>query len=330
MTILFLGGVTEISTCSPQAISAPPTAAQSSLAFYAALSNKAGPVLGDTITNDISIKALATDVGGLVTQLTITVDSATPVVLNAPFGANATFNLPSQSLAFYAGGSLADGQHTVSLVVQDDQGNTASSTVTAILRRATPTLTGALANDTGIPGDGITSDDSITGTATNAGGLYALTGALDNGAVIQDFTSTIGAGGTYTISAARMGQFTGGTLPDGAHTLTLKAVDIGGTVTAQTISFTLRTSTPAVASFVTAAGQSSAAMANNTPVVLSMTDIIANAALRMGIDFASPIVPASAPAPSVEPIVMSDGSLMADQTGMLLAGVGSRQTHTLV
>ncbi len=145
-------------------------------------------------------------------------------------------------LAAIGGGTLSAGNHALSLIAADANHNTTTADVTFDLVTVPPVFSAALADNTSRSSSHITSDDAISGTASDPAGIVALEGALDAGTTFINFSSSIGSGGTFGISSWALGALGGGTITNGAHSVTLQAVDGAGNVTTQTISFTLQTS----------------------------------------------------------------------------------------
>ncbi|MFO1358315.1 Ig-like domain-containing protein [Plasticicumulans sp.] len=117
---------------------------------------------------------------------------------------------------------------------------------TSALDTVAPTLTAALASDTGTaPDDGLTQDPTIAGTASDTSGTVTLTGRLDGNGGFSALPGVIGAGGAFTLDAARLATLAGGALADGAHTLELLARDGAGNATAVvSVGFVLDTAAP--------------------------------------------------------------------------------------
>ena len=157
----------------------------------------------------------------------------------------------SGNFAFSA--TLVLGANQFTVVAADTAGNTASFAQTITRDDAGPVLTAALSDDTGTSNtDGITSDPTITGSATpNATTNKAVTAlalAVDGGSFI-DATVLLGSDGSFTVSASTLATVAGvATLADGAHTLHIASVDSNNDVTKLDVAFTLDTTigTPTV------------------------------------------------------------------------------------
>jgi PhoPQ-activated pathogenicity-related protein len=110
-----------------------------------------------------------------------------------------------------------------------------------------PALSAALANDTGSSNsDGITSDCTVAGTLTDTSGITSFKAGLNNGPVNTDALPLVQSGGAFTLSPSFLATVNGGSLPDGAYTLHLQAVDSQGLSAALDLAFTLSTVAPTV------------------------------------------------------------------------------------
>ncbi|MDG0865163.1 choice-of-anchor D domain-containing protein, partial [Pelomonas aquatica] len=157
----------------------------------------------------------------------------------------------------FSGIALDLGANAFVLTLADAAGNTSTGNLTvtrdAIPDTTPPTLSAALANDTGASAsDGITSDPTISGNAHDDVGVTHLLVALDPGAT-PSFTDLIGllqANGSFTLSRAALDTLAGGKLADGAHVVRVVAKDAAGNAsTPVDIAFRLDTQAPVVASF---------------------------------------------------------------------------------
>ena len=144
-----------------------------------------------------------------------------------------------------AGGTLADGKHSLVVTAADASNQTATQTVSFTLETAPPALSAALAHVTGGI-SGVTSDPTINGTVTDPVGITALTASFDNNApsTAVDVSSTIQPSGSFELSPRLLAKVDGGTLPNGMHTLHLDAVDTAGNSTEVDVAFTLQTTPP--------------------------------------------------------------------------------------
>ncbi|MBN8968241.1 MAG: hypothetical protein J0G95_07240 [Rhizobiales bacterium] len=123
-------------------------------------------------------------------------------------------------------GALTSGNHTLTAKATDAAGNTsaASAGVVANIPSATPAPSApkisSFSNDTGVAGDNITSDNTLTlkGTAAANSTVKVFDGATQIG------TATANSSGAWSYTTAK--------LADGAHNLTAKATDASGQTSA--------------------------------------------------------------------------------------------------
>ena len=133
---------------------------------------------------------------------------------------------------------LADGTHTIVASETDAAGNTATATVSFTLDTTAPTITEALASDTGT-----SATDHVTSNAT-------LTGTGDGNATVT-FTEGASVLGTATAVADGGWNFTPTGLSDGTHTIVASETDAAGNIGTATLSFTLDRTAPAVTESLT-------------------------------------------------------------------------------
>jgi ELWxxDGT repeat protein len=158
--------------------------------------------------------------------------------------------------------ALVDGTHTFTARAEDAPGNlSGSSAGFPVVIDATPpvppSITG-FTTDTGVPGDGITSDTTPT-----------LTGTAEPGSVVQVFdgptalgTTTAGAGGNW--------QFTTPAQADGPHPFTATATDVAANTSNPSAAFTVTVDTTGPTAAVTpAAGQLDPT--NASPITFTVT-----------------------------------------------------------
>ncbi|MGE0642375.1 MAG: Ig-like domain-containing protein [Nitrospira sp.] len=182
----------------------------------AALQQDTGASATDTITNNPTITGTITDLNAIV-SFTAGLDS-TPVAnytdvlfTRQPDG---TFALSTTVMNQLAGGTLADGAHTLHLRASDAQGNVTTLDRTFTLDRQVPGLTGlglSAGSDTGTVGDLITSASRVV-----------ITGLTQVGATVTFGTTTVVASGTGAF------QIPDVALASGANTLSLTATDLAG------------------------------------------------------------------------------------------------------
>ena len=128
-------------------------------------------------------------------------------------------------MATLAGGTLADGAHTLRLVAEDAAGNTSTPTnLSFTLDTSAPTL-GSVglspSSDTGTPGDGKTAAARVTLAGTAEVGATVSLGAIK---------ALAGAGGVF--------QLTDVALADGANALTLTVTDAAGKASQSALTIT--------------------------------------------------------------------------------------------
>ncbi|MEO8037614.1 MAG: Ig-like domain-containing protein, partial [Betaproteobacteria bacterium] len=117
-----------------------------------------------------------------------------------------------------------------------------------------PVLAVQLRNDTGVSSvDGLTGDPTITGQVTDLGGVVLLQAAFGTGALV-DVTSSLGAGGAFTLDRAALERINGGALTDGTKRLRVSARDGAGNQSeAVELMFELDTTAPALSVALTSA-----------------------------------------------------------------------------
>ncbi|MEX2214849.1 MAG: Ig-like domain-containing protein [Phycisphaeraceae bacterium] len=143
--------------------------------------------------------------------------------------------------------SLAIGANAFTAAASDAAGNTltASRTITSTAADTlAPVVLGKLKNDTGrSASDAITFDATITGVINDASAITAFTASIDGKAPISMLSKLVG--GVFTLSITDLNTLNGSALPDGTHTLTLRATDQGGLQSAaHNVIFTLDTLRP--------------------------------------------------------------------------------------
>jgi len=107
-----------------------------------------------------------------------------------------------------------------------------------------PTVSSSLTNDTGVSNtDGLTSDPTISGSATDDQQLFDLTVSLDGGSAFSVLSSVAGDG-TFVLNRTALEIALDATIGDGAHTLHVRATDRIGNASTSDVSFTLDTAGP--------------------------------------------------------------------------------------
>ncbi|MBV9654589.1 MAG: DUF4214 domain-containing protein [Acetobacteraceae bacterium] len=134
--------------------------------------------------------------------------------------------------------TLSEGDNSLTAQETDAAGNTGTSAaVLYTLDTVPPTVTPALADDTGLSGsDGITNDPALTGTAEPN-----RTVTISNGSTVLGTTDADGNGAwSFTPQLA-----------DGTYTLTVSQTDAAGNTGSAPVTFTLDTAAPSISADVT-------------------------------------------------------------------------------
>lgn len=208
---------------------------------------KAGPVIaiqsphaGLTTNHNLTITGHVTDKAG-GTMLQARVDAGALLHIKLLAAGRFTF------MTRLALNGTADGSHLIQFKATDAKHHAALLSFRFVLATQlpdtiAPQLDAVLAGDS--DGDGITANPSITGTATDNVGVVGLTASLDGGSSV-DISGLLQAG-SFTITAAQLAQFAGGTLADGPHGVHFEAQDRAGNVGTADVSFVLDTTGPSV------------------------------------------------------------------------------------
>ncbi len=169
-------------------------------------------------------------------------------------------------------GALATGNHSFTAKTADVAGNTsaASAVVVGNIPPTTPTTPDApkiasYSNDSGVAGDGVTNDNTLTLTGT----------AVANSTVkVFDGTTQIG---TATASASGAWSYTTAALADGGHSLTVKVTDAAGNTSAASSALAVKIDTSApnaptmASSATTGSSLTTAADKSANPNTVSLT-----------------------------------------------------------
>ncbi|WP_456661776.1 Ig-like domain-containing protein [Bradyrhizobium sp. LB13.1] len=191
-------------------------------------------VAGDGITNVNHVTLTGTAAAGTMIQV---FDGATQIG-TATATASGAWSL--------ATGTLADGSHAFTSKAVDAAGNisAASKALTVTIDTAAPSAptVASFSPDSAVAGDGITNVNHV-----------ALTGTAAAGTMIQVFDGATQIG-TATATASGAWSLATGTLADGSHAFTSKAVDAAGNISAASKALTVTIDTaapsaPTVASF---------------------------------------------------------------------------------
>ena len=120
-------------------------------------------------------------------------------------------------------GTLGDVAHSFTATATDAAGNrsdaSAATTVTVDTTAPATPVIASFGDDTGAPGDRITSDDTLT-----------LTGTAEANAAVEIFDGAVSLG-TVTADGAGNWTFTSTSLADGEHSFTVTATDAAGNST---------------------------------------------------------------------------------------------------
>ncbi|MFE1602191.1 Ig-like domain-containing protein [Methylobacterium sp. ID0610] len=155
---------------------------------------------------------------------------------------------------------LTEGTYTFTARAMDAAGNTGTASsqleVTIDTSLAAPTLALDLASDTGIAGDDLTAVNApvIAGSAE----AFAVVSLIENGALL----------GSASADASGQWQLTLGTLSEGAHTLSARAVDRAGntSVPSGSLTVTIDTTPPTAPSAPTLAPASDTGTSNSDQI----------------------------------------------------------------
>ena len=199
------------------------------------------------VTDDLSgvSRLQARLVGGLATLADGGSGALTDVTFDPRTGA---FQFPA---GLRTDGS-ADGPYTVLLRAEDGFHNVGTATVAFTLDATPPRLSSALAHDTAPGGatnaDGVTSDPTLAGSVTDVSPIASLLAWFDNrpASSAVDVHSARAADGRLSLDRARLDAIFGTSLPDGPHTLHVRATDAAGNVTDRAVGLTLDTQRPTV------------------------------------------------------------------------------------
>jgi len=212
------------------------TAAPSSVNSIA-ISDDTGPVSSDRVTSDTTPTYTGTAEAG--SQVDVLLDGALLGSATADTGGNWTLSP--------AGSPLADGSYTLTATVTDNAGNQSASSpdFSLIVDSAAPAapVVSAIASDTGLPGDGVTADQTLL-----------ISGSAEPDAVVEVLVNS-GLIGTVTAdgSGSWIFDYTGTTINQGSYTLTATATDLAGNVSGPSAGFALEVDLSAPASPIIAA-----------------------------------------------------------------------------
>ena len=173
----------------------------------ASLVSDTGASASDLVTSDPTLH------GGGDAGATVTISEGGVALGTAAAGPDGTWTYKP---------SVADGVHTFTATETDAAGNVGTAAITLTQDTTPPAPTAQVADDTQVPGDGITSDPTLTGTADAGDTITVLDGTTVLG------TTTAGADGAWTYDPV---------LADGSYSLTVSATDIAGNTGSTTLDF---------------------------------------------------------------------------------------------
>jgi Bacterial Ig-like domain/Bacterial Ig-like domain (group 3) len=197
------------------------------------------PLATVPLINGARLVGSASGTGSAITTVQYRFDSGAivPVVLNAAGAFDQAIDLSG----------VTNGAHTFTLSLTDTAGNVTDTTynVTVNQDTAAPIIAVALALDSGSSAtDKLTNNATITGTVTDANPITELLASFSPTGTYANITTAL-TGSGFTLPPTQLGAINGGTLPDGAYTLYLKAKDdLGNLSDPITFTFTLDTTAP--------------------------------------------------------------------------------------
>ena len=127
---------------------------------------------------------------------------------------------------------MTQGTHTIVATETDPAGNVGSTSITFTLDTVAPVVTASLLSDTGTPGDNITTNPGLTGTADPNSVV-----TLKQGTKVSE-RRPLTSSGSWTFTPTGLAQ--------GAHTIVASETDAAGNVGSASVTFTLDTKAPAV------------------------------------------------------------------------------------
>jgi Bacterial Ig-like domain/FG-GAP-like repeat/PAP2 superfamily/LVIVD repeat len=246
---IFLNGNTTI-TAIPTADITPPI-------ITVSLINDSGSSNTDFITKDAGIKGQVTDPSGIA-EFKVQLDgSATAIDLKSKILADGTFNLTDTQVRQLVG-PLANGSHILAFTTKDTVGNQSTFNLSFVLDSIAPTLTLT-------PLSLIKNDGKLVGQLTDPN-LLTLTYQWDSGTA-KPITLTSG-------SFSQALDFTG--ITNGAHNLTITAVDKAGnvTITPYSVTVALDNTAPLVSAklAINSGSSSTDGITNNAAITGTVTD----------------------------------------------------------
>ena len=257
------------------------------------------PVTGTDLNQSSRLVGVANGTGSNIVNFSYKFDSGEDILVN--LNSNGEFD---QEFDFTG---LGNGNHTLILSTTDVAGNVETVVYSvSIVLNSPPTLTAALANDSGESNtDKITNDPTISGIITSDGNLLELDADLNdigidtevdvsidgntvtlfagfNDTEVDDFvdvTARLQSDGSFSFDKPTLDTIYGDILPDGNHTLRIQAVnDYGNKSKIFDLNFTLDTTPPPIsnpdlpASNDSGISNSDNITNNNTPNITGNTE----------------------------------------------------------
>ena len=202
----------------------------------ASLANDTGSSSADAITSNATLTGLADP----NTVIHFTVDGSAIAQTATADGSGVWSFTPT---------GLADGAHTIVASQTDVAGNTGTASLSFTLDTAAPIAPtiASFSNDSGVVGDGITNDNTLT-----------LTGTAEANATVKVYDGATLLG-TATANGTGAWSYTTGTLNNGAHSLTATATDAAGNTGAASAALSVTVDTvapgrPTITSFTPDSG----------------------------------------------------------------------------
>jgi len=218
---------------------------------------------GDGITSDQTLVLFGTAEAGSTVTVT-RVGSGVIGTVTADGSGDWSFD--------YTGTTLAEGSHDFTATATDAAGNTgaASGNLTVVVDisvPAAPAIAG-ITQDTGTPGDGITSDTTLV-----------IAGAAEANSSVEVFrdAASIGAA-TADDNGDWSFDFSGTTLAEGSYVLTAVAADLAGNVSAASAAFAVTIDATAPASSTLSPADDAADVAVGTDLVITFGENITKGA----------------------------------------------------
>ncbi|WP_413168102.1 Ig-like domain-containing protein [Capilliphycus salinus ALCB114379] len=190
----------------------------------AELANDTGTSDSDGITSDPTITGTATDNFG-VAEIEVSIGEEF-VPISTHIAADGSFILTPNQLEEALNTSFVDGSYTVFLRAVDTSGlrSPELAEVNFTLDSEPPEITAQLANDTGENNsDGITTDPTITGTATDNFGVAEIEVSI--GEEFVPISTHIADDGSFTLTPNQLEEALNISFVDGSYTVFLRAVD---------------------------------------------------------------------------------------------------------